>query len=74
MLVIGSRIWACFAPIEAVIILSLLKFSVDALLIFKTNTLGQKTHFIFSLLYPFLVFAWPFILVWKIRMERKSVF
>jgi glycosyltransferase involved in cell wall biosynthesis len=55
LLVVG--IWAFgLAPIEAVIILSLLKFSVDALLIFKTNTfLGQKTHyFIFSsLLYPF---------------------
>jgi hypothetical protein len=27
-----------------------------------------------SLLYPFLVFAWPFIPCLEIRMERKSVF
>ncbi|SDX04648.1 glycosyltransferase family 2 protein [Flavobacterium degerlachei] len=43
-------------PIEFVIILSLLKFAVDAVLIFKTNTfLGQKSHHLIlgSLLYPF---------------------
>jgi glycosyltransferase involved in cell wall biosynthesis len=44
------------APIEHVLVLSLFKFSFDAVLIFKTTTfLGQKTyHFIMgSLLYPF---------------------
>ncbi|EIA09555.1 glycosyltransferase family 2 protein [Flavobacterium frigoris] len=43
-------------PIELVIILSLLKFTVDALFIFKTNTfLGQKNRYLIlsSLLYPF---------------------
>lgn len=43
-------------PIEIIIILSLLKFSVDAVLIFKTNTfLGQKSSYLIlgSLLYPF---------------------
>jgi cellulose synthase/poly-beta-1,6-N-acetylglucosamine synthase-like glycosyltransferase len=49
--------WAFgLTPIENVIVLSLLKFSVDAVLIFKTNTfLGQKTRYLIlgSLLYPF---------------------
>lgn len=43
-------------PIESAIILSLLKFAVDAVLIFKTTTfLGQKSSYFIlsSLLYPF---------------------
>jgi hypothetical protein len=43
-------------PIEFAIILSLLKFTVDAVLIFKTTTfLGQKSSYFIlsSLLYPF---------------------
>jgi hypothetical protein len=52
MLVIGSRIWAFgLAPIEAVIILSLLKFSVDAFLIFKTNTFLEQNSLILAAYY-----------------------
>jgi cellulose synthase/poly-beta-1,6-N-acetylglucosamine synthase-like glycosyltransferase len=50
-------LWAFgLTPIENLIVLSLLKFSVDAVLIFKTNAfLGQKTQYfvLSSLLYPF---------------------
>jgi len=55
ILTVGFWIFG-LTPIEYVIVVSLLKFSVDAVLIFKTNAfLGQKTsHYILgSLLYPF---------------------
>jgi cellulose synthase/poly-beta-1,6-N-acetylglucosamine synthase-like glycosyltransferase len=49
--------WAFgLASIENIIVLSILKFSVDAILIFKTNIfLGQKTRYFIlsSLFYPF---------------------
>jgi cellulose synthase/poly-beta-1,6-N-acetylglucosamine synthase-like glycosyltransferase len=55
--VLAVGFWAFgLAPIENVIVLSLLKFSVDAVLIFKTNAfLGQKNRYFIlgSLLYPF---------------------
>lgn len=55
LLAVGS--WAFgLTPIENIIVLSLLKFSVDAVLISKTNIfLGQKTRYYIlgSLLYPF---------------------
>ncbi len=55
LLAVGFWIFGLM-PIENLIILSFLKFSVDAVLIFKTNTfLEQKTRFFIlcSLLYPF---------------------
>lgn len=55
--ILAVGFWAFgFTPIENLIVLSLLKFSVDAVLIIKTNTfLGQKTRYLIlgSLLYPF---------------------
>jgi hypothetical protein len=73
MLVIGSRIylvcanWSCnnFIPTQI--------FS-RRLLIFKTNTfLGQNSLLHFSsLLYPFLVFAWPLFLVWKYEWKGRA--
>jgi glycosyltransferase involved in cell wall biosynthesis len=55
--ILAVGFWAFrFTPIENLVILSLLKFSVDAVLIFKTNTfLGQKTRYLIlgSLFYPF---------------------
>jgi glycosyltransferase involved in cell wall biosynthesis len=55
LLAVGFWIFGMM-PIEFVIILSLLKFSVDAVLILKTNAfLGQNHHHLIlgSLLYPF---------------------
>jgi glycosyltransferase involved in cell wall biosynthesis len=55
--ILAVGFWAFgLVPIENLIVFSLLKFSVDAVLIFKTNTfLGQKTCYLIqgSLLYPF---------------------
>jgi len=54
ILVVGLAILR-MVSIEIIIILSLLKFSVDAVLIFKTNTfLGQKSRYLIlsSLIYP----------------------
>jgi glycosyltransferase involved in cell wall biosynthesis len=54
---LAAGFWAFgLVPIENLIVFSLLKFSFDAVLIFKTNTfLGQKTCYLIhgSLLYPF---------------------
>jgi cellulose synthase/poly-beta-1,6-N-acetylglucosamine synthase-like glycosyltransferase len=55
ILAVGFWIFG-LTPVENVIVLSLLKFSVDAVLIITTNTfLGQKTSYyiLSSLLYPF---------------------
>lgn len=55
ILAVGLGIFGLM-PIENIIVLSVLKFSVDAVLIFKTNAfLGQKTNYYIlgSLLYPF---------------------
>jgi cellulose synthase/poly-beta-1,6-N-acetylglucosamine synthase-like glycosyltransferase len=55
LLAVGSCAFG-LVPIENVIVLSLLKLSVDAVLILKTNTfLGNKTRYFIlgSLLYPF---------------------
>jgi cellulose synthase/poly-beta-1,6-N-acetylglucosamine synthase-like glycosyltransferase len=68
-----------FTQIENILVLSLLKFSVDAILIFKTNIfLGQKTRYFIlsSLFYPFFSVCVAFYSLfgkyeWKGRLFSK---